>query len=252
MKLPNTSILLCILSALYSRGIAPHNVSFTSDQFGNGKTSSQYALGPWGMNLTEYNSHFMGQEPNVTTYLWIDGPNASYAYPGTATPDSLYPWILSVAVVADIPAANTSSSVLPENKSKFFTGSRVKFQVPTMTANYSGNHSTLSPAYKDWDLCLFTWDFSSIYNISYPDKFREDDGNCTSIVSEQCVRDMENAATDNYKSRQCQCPNVSKLPSCDQGSLFAKLGCAARSESLPHISRGNINAACREANHVSA
>ena len=237
MRYTQTSKFLCILSALCSLCVAQHNVSFTSDHFVDVGGLDDNSKGPWGMSLTEFKSHFTGLEHNASTYLRIDGPNVSYAYPGN--PNWVDPWVLSVDVTADIPAANTSSDVSPADKSRFFTGSIVNFQVPTMISNISGNHSAIPPQYPeytDWNLCLFTWNFSSVYNISYPDKLREDDGNCTSIVSEQCVRDMENAVVQNYNAlqRQCQCPSVSKLSSCDQSSLFARLGCVARSKLL-HI-----------------
>jgi hypothetical protein len=241
MTSPITSRSLYILTIFSGLCLAQHNVPFSKNNFGNGGIWDENAKGPWNLNLTEYVGYVpsFSSLANATTYWELPGPNASYAYVGNVNPKD--PWVLSIAVTADIPAINASADFGSIDNSKFFTGSIVEFQPPTITANLSENHSALPPGhleYTDWDLCLFTWDFSDIYNISYPDKFRQDDGNCTSIVSEQCVRDMENAAIENYNQesrlgfRRCTCPSVSKLSSCDQSSHFAKIGCAARSESL--------------------
>jgi hypothetical protein len=247
MKLPSAKKLLCSAFALYGLGMAQHNMSFESQNFGNGEGFGPSATGPWGTKLSEFQSEFFDILSQATTLLRINGPNVSYAYP--RNPNPLDPWSLSVNVRADIPAANLTGNISAADRSKFFTGSIVQLRVPTMIANLSNEPVTPPPAsseFTDWDFCVFMWDFTSIDNVPYPDKFREDDGNCTSIVSEQCVKDMKTAAVDLYKShsRTCQCPDVSRISTCDQASLFAKLGCAAKRKSLPpsdmNLQRGQI------------
>ncbi|KAB5575266.1 hypothetical protein GE09DRAFT_1091495 [Coniochaeta sp. 2T2.1] len=237
-----SSRLSCLLICLYGLSQAEKDPimkdGFYASNFGNGMISGRNAQGPWGMNLSEFEPYVQDVEgeSNATTYINVPGPNASYAYPGADhLNNQQYPFTLGVVVTADIPATNvtdgTLSGVTDEDRAKFFTGSRVGFQVPTLVANITGRSrpDNSSAPYTNWDLCVFTWDFSFVYNATYPYKFREDDGNCTSIVSEQCVKDMENEAVENYRKRdrQCQCPTVAKLSSCYEDSLFAKLGCVA-------------------------
>ena len=72
-------------------------------------------------------------------------------------------------------------------------------------------------------------------------RFRQDDGTCSSIVSEQCVKDMENEAMVKLRVN-CECPNVANITSCDKNPVFSNIICAATCKSfLPHSFSPSIN-----------
>ena len=157
--------------------------------------------------------------------------NATNAYPAMA---GVYaPWWWDIRVTDDIPVANSSSERLAtgDDKDKFFTGTRVQLKTPGMI---SGQEMGQESAFKEWDICIIRWLYGEGYGIPYPNEFRDDDGTCSSIVSDQCVKDMEQAAVKAYTHAplHCQCPNVTELSSCDQDSIFAKLDCSANCKSL--------------------
>jgi hypothetical protein len=220
--------ILWLFFAFVGLSLAQQGPEFGEENFGRSWTN----LGPWYLNDTIFDVFL--DHPNATTNVPLPGPNATNTSPTGAGAKEDWSW--SIAVTDDIPLANatrnlhTGFNYTDDERSKFFTGSRVRLHYPPILS--APKNGTLNRTYDDWLLGIITWDYSKIYNVSYPDKFRQDDGSCTSIVSEQCVRDIESYVLANYRpsTAQYHCPMVQDLPSCDQTSLFRKVGCVCKSE----------------------
>jgi hypothetical protein len=179
-------------------------------------------FGPYGVALSKYNEIL--NAPNATSQYTISGPNISAPYPGSGPVDG---WSLTVSVVADIAMSESNSSTAHWYPNQIFTGSRVVLQTPKGPS---------SAAHESWYLCVINWDIGL---AKYPSKLREDDGSCSSVLSEQCIRDVEARALEEYRLgfnpiTPCGCPMLSDIPSCDGEQATALIsggGCMARCKS---------------------
>jgi hypothetical protein len=179
-------------------------------------------FGPYGMALSRYNEIL--NAPNATGQYNIPGPDISAPYPGSGPADG---WSLTVSVVADIAMSESNSTTVDPYPNQTFTGSRVVLQTPTGPS---------SVAHESWFLCVINWDIGL---EKYPSKLREDDGSCSSVLSEQCIRDVEARTLEVYRQKfgpftPCGCPSLSEIPSCageQATALSSGGGCMARCES---------------------
>lgn len=183
--------------------------------------------GPWGEPLTEFKSIINNPEKqNATGNFAIAGPNISAPASFSTNNDGSFSgfsnidgWSWSVAIVADLPLTNAS---VARNKSNFYTGGKLTFNAPSSLSPSSSQDLSVD---NDWQICVYTW---SLWGTAYPNKLRSDDGSCTSVLSSQCVSDMEKAAA---KSSDCACPISRNMPSCLELGNSSKLWdttCAGR------------------------
>jgi hypothetical protein len=178
------------------------------------------AFGPFGVPDSRYNE--LLDAPNATSQYPLSGRNISAPYPGSGPIDG---WSWTVSVVADIPVSLSNSTTVDSYPSNYtFTGSRVVLQAPTGPA---------AAAHESWFVCVVNWDIDL---SKYPSKLRTDDGSCSSVLSDQCIRDIEASALEKYSlglggANPCKCPSVEEIASCggEQAEALNSGGaCAAR------------------------
>ncbi|KAK3301864.1 uncharacterized protein B0T15DRAFT_325586 [Chaetomium strumarium] len=194
----------------------------------NPKSDGSYgegtAFGPFGVPLTRYNE--LLNSPNATSQYPLLGPNISAPYPGSGNILNGWSWVVSVA--ADIPLSESNSTTADwypdnHNHNHTFTGSRVVLQQAPTTG---------PPAHESWFVCVVNWDIDL---ATYPSKLRTDDGSCSSVLSEQCIRDTEASVLEEYRlglggPNPCKCPSLTEIASCEgeqAKALMSGGGCAA-------------------------
>lgn len=60
-------------------------------------------------------------------------------------------------------------------------------------------------------ICLISW---LLDGTDYLDKLRGDDGTCSSVLANECIGDLEEAARSRNPGSTCSCPHASSAPSC--------------------------------------
>lgn len=201
-----------------SLSFASAQSSKLSDSYGEGA-----GFGPWGVPDETYNQ--LMDSPNATSKYPLPAPDTSAPYPAPGPVDG---WSLAISVVADIAMAESDSSTAAPHGNHTFTGSRVLLQAPTESD---------SNVDESWSICVIHWDLDL---ENYPARLRDDDGSCSSVLSEQCIRDLEAGAIEEYRSGfgnpiPCGCPVISEISSCDGEQaevLMAGEGCSARRKSF--------------------
>lgn len=220
MPSPRSTLLATLLFALYDPCLSQGH-DFADENYG---LPDEY--GPWRANKTSFDN--LLNHPNATSNFGLPGPNVSLAYP-KAPADQGWSWTISVT--DDIPAGNFSGAT-EDTRNKVFTGARLRLNGPGFLNTTAKNAS--GPHYDDWHLCVLEWQWDSLgdmVNVSYPDKLRQDNGSCSSIVSSQCRQDWEAAAVKGYNSGsgQCSAPIPRDIPSCGGADMevLRKLNAAA-------------------------
>ncbi|KAI0126718.1 hypothetical protein BJ170DRAFT_684298 [Xylariales sp. AK1849] len=158
--------------------------------------------GPWNEPRAEFDT--LLNSPNATGDFPIAGPNISAPFSSSSVIDG---WSWSIAVVANLPIAN-SSTLAAEYGDKFYTGGKLTFNGPPSLRSSSSQNLTVDD---DWQICLFSWQLDG---AAYPDELRVDDGTCSSVLSSQCISDIEKAATASHGAGRCECPLSRDIPSC--------------------------------------
>ena len=223
--------------ALYRLGYA------LGPEFGSPNYQTSSDTGPWGVNYTIYNE--LLDHPNATTNFPLPGPNITAAYPN-AGPDEGWSWTISVT--DDIPARDSDVRYYTDSNTtnKVYTGSRTRLNAPRslalppdstnstaeITARAVGN-------FTGWTVCIQHWaysTFSAAENITIPDKWRQDDGSCSSIASADCIRDWEAAAVKSYRSGQCDLVDLGKIPACSGLEIIPKIGVVGQRKPYPPLS----------------
>ena len=153
--------------------------------------------GPWREPKSDFDNRL--NTPNATGDFPIAGPNISAPYSASSTING---WSWSIAVAADLPITNASISA-PKDGDEFYTGGKLTFNAPPSLLSSSSKNLSVN---EDWQVCLFRWELNS---AAYPNKLRTDDGTCSSILTSQCISDIEKAGREN-----CLCPISRKISSC--------------------------------------
>lgn len=211
---PPKSLVALFTGAMLFSLVSAHSVGFL-DSYGEGA-----GFGPWGVPEETYNR--LMDSPNATSEYPLPAPDTSSAYPASGPADG---WSLTVSVVADIAMTESDSSSADGHDHHTFTGSRVVLEAPTDVD-------------ESWFVCVIQWDLDL---TNYPAKLREDDGSCSSLLSEQCIRDAEAHVIEGYQSRfgnlnPCSCPPLREIPSCEgeqADAMTSEGSCAAKRKCHP-------------------
>ncbi|KAI0509756.1 hypothetical protein F5B22DRAFT_615953 [Xylaria bambusicola] len=176
--------------------------------------------GPWGEPLTQFHAA-LDNHPNATGDFPFGGPNISSRYvrrqDGGGEIDG---WSWSIAVASDISLENSDKQTDLANQSDlFYVGGIITLNAPESLLNSTG-HLTVSD---DWEMCTFRW---LLNGFNYTDRLRSDDGTCTSVLTEQCISYLKEAAYDNHhQGSVCSCPMLDDVGPCeDLGERSAVLG----------------------------
>ncbi|KAK8019022.1 hypothetical protein PG990_004160 [Apiospora arundinis] len=146
--------------------------------------------------------------PNVTGIYSFATPNISAPLTtGLVTDESnakLPGWNISVAVRTGIPYRN----------GEFYTAGEVNLHMPeALLTNVTENNQKNASVLDVWDLCLIQWDLGS---QPYPSKMRGDDGTCSSVLSPDCIREVQAAAR-----KKCEDPKIKDIPACAKDDTAA-------------------------------
>lgn len=153
-------------------------------------------------------------KPNATGTFPLSGPNISTPYFETNT---IHGWSLSISVRADMPLKN--STLGSQYLDKVYTGGKITLNAPEALLNSSDSATKNLSVNNDWQVCLIHW---GLDNQPYNNKLREDDGTCTSVLSTQCIKDMEGETIRRYQSSaHCFCPSITDVSSCADDSTEA-------------------------------
>ncbi|KAH6643481.1 hypothetical protein BKA67DRAFT_665287 [Truncatella angustata] len=181
--------------------------------------------GPWKEPIEDFEARL--DAPNATGNYRIAGPNISVPYTDDNTLDG---WSWSLAVTADLPIASELASKY--GSEKFYTGGKLTFNAPASLLASSTQYLTVND---DWQICLFNWEIS---NVDYPDKLRTDDGSCSSVLTSECITDLQKAVATRSSPYQCNCPVTKDILSCatlgDDSGLWQNT-CVARLFNSTHI-----------------
>lgn len=159
----------------------------------NGNNYGGSEVAPWGLNPSFFSS--LLSQPNATGTYPISGPSVSSENTGG--------WQWQIAVRADIPINNTTSPQKVAYHGEAFTGVEITLQSP-------GNVSS------EFQMCVMNWDLS----FGSEDALYDDDGTCSSVLSDACRSDVASAVSENWDTRKCQCPDLRSISSCSPGPPF--------------------------------
>ncbi|KAK4443453.1 hypothetical protein QBC34DRAFT_477482 [Podospora aff. communis PSN243] len=199
---------------------------FAGDSFKSGIED-----GPHLVPLTRFNE--IMTSPNLSSTYPIAAPDTSKPYPndGSApTPG----WRWGISVVADILFTETNSSMTWDLKNQTFTATKISLEAPV--------DDTTKEALMDesWGICVINW---GLNKTAFPDRARQDDGTCSSMLSGRCRRGVETQTAREYRagSRNCSCPDKDKLPewcsSEEISFLEARWGCSIRHFNATQVKR---------------
>jgi hypothetical protein len=210
MTFSRSSTSLLFLGFLLCRQGLAQGPDFTEDHWG----VPSRGRGPWEVNYTSFSN--LLDHPNATGEFNLPGPNLTLAYPDAPTDQD---WSWTVSVTDDIPVIGTGRSH-PDREGKFFTGTRVRLNIPpyiAAAANATAQNKSVN-GYDGWEVCVMYWpwdSFSDQANATFPEKFRQDDGSCSSILTSQCIQDWEALAVERYRPGSgCGPPIRSLVESC--------------------------------------
>ncbi|KAK8041647.1 hypothetical protein PG993_006170 [Apiospora rasikravindrae] len=139
--------------------------------------------------------------PNLTGTYDFSTPNISAPRaPGKVTDESnsaLSGWSISIAVRADAPYRDD----------EHYTAGAVTIHTPEslLTNVTEGGQKNVS-VLDEWELCVIQWDLRDEH---YPPALRGDDGTCSSVLSPDCIRDVQTEAR-----KQCSTLNITNIPAC--------------------------------------
>ncbi|KAK7949442.1 hypothetical protein PG988_016081 [Apiospora saccharicola] len=143
--------------------------------------------------------------PNLTGTYDFATPNISaHLVPGVVTDEinsALKGWSLSIAVRAGAPYRDGGGE-------EYYTAGEINLFAPqSLLANVTdeGGQKNVS-VLDEWELCVIQWDLGT---EAYPSALRHDDGTCSSVLSPDCLRDLQAAAR-----RDCSNPDIEKIPAC--------------------------------------
>ncbi|KAI1340848.1 hypothetical protein F5Y15DRAFT_414572 [Xylariaceae sp. FL0016] len=161
---------------------------------------------PWGINNTLFTS-IVGENTNATGRYPLSTPDTSTPYSESGSNDTgLHGWAWDIQVSANVPVSDTQ---VPERfdtdaLASFFTGVEITLQAPSAAAVDSS-----------WDVCIIEWQINS----SNADDLREDDGTCSSVLSQECRDGMADAVAAAWQENsdaveRCQCPDLRSIDAC--------------------------------------
>jgi len=211
--------------------------------------AAQY--GPFYMPIAEFREQMA--RPNATgRYPLPGGPDMSVPYPSgrggagfVAAADPGWSWTISVVADIEMPRSDVEDPV-----NQTFTGAKLTLQAPTtraVTTDAPGAAAAAVVVVDDsWLLCIVQFDMD-IYDI--PARFRQDDGSCSSVLSQQCVRAIEAETARLYTSSfdlrtPCHCPDLEKISACgaEEVKILRSGGiCEARGKVFPSIITPYLN-----------
>ncbi|KAK8139486.1 hypothetical protein PG984_002866 [Apiospora sp. TS-2023a] len=144
--------------------------------------------------------------PNLTGTYDFATPNISAPLvPGIVVTEEsnsvLQGWSLSIAVRAGVSYRGKGE--------EHYTAGEINLVAPqslltNLTDEGSGQRNV--SVLDEWELCAIQWGLDSEL---YPSALRDDDGTCSSVLSPDCIRDLQAAA-----GRQCTSPPIAEIPSC--------------------------------------
>ncbi|KAI1813551.1 hypothetical protein GGS20DRAFT_474508 [Poronia punctata] len=161
--------------------------------------------GPWNVPRDDFDQ-FLADNADARGNYPIPGPNISAS---VVDPDNIDGWSWSVSVAADLPFINAPGQKNESEDPQYYTGGKVVFHAPTSLLDSRPEPHLIVD--DKWDMCLLSWELN---HREYPDKLRTDDGSCKSVLSDECIADLESKAVINGGS--CQCPRAVDIPSCDR------------------------------------
>ncbi|KAK3318892.1 hypothetical protein B0H66DRAFT_623074 [Apodospora peruviana] len=207
-----------------------HNSTFGEDNFGwdNFKTFSG-GIGPWGFPAEDWDS-YIDKHANATGFVRLRGPNILQPFSSSGpssinvTTSTNSGWAWQIAVSNDVPVVVDG---LDETNTS--TGVRIKLNTPF----------DADGADDSWQLCITEWRPTG---RNYSSRLRFDDGTCGSVLSEQCIKDIEAQAVDSAHYRTniasdltCQCVDPSTIASCEGSDFPLWSSCTARTFTAEHI-----------------
>ncbi|KAI1291047.1 hypothetical protein F5Y03DRAFT_377604 [Xylaria venustula] len=169
--------------------------------------------GPWKEPRAEFNA-FLANSPSITGHYNIPGPNISASANSSRSVTeapiggwaTIGGWSWSIHVAADLPLEHSKLNLDFSQGPLYYAGLRLALNAPSSLVGNEGNLTVDD----DWQMCVYQW---SLRNVSYPRQLRTDDGTCGSVLSDQCIADIENAAAPMIQEN-CRCPVLSTIPSC--------------------------------------
>ncbi|KAI0199217.1 hypothetical protein F4808DRAFT_433084 [Astrocystis sublimbata] len=161
--------------------------------------------GPWHEPKAEFNRS-LANSANITGKYPFPGPDTTSDRPE----DSKDQWSWSIAVAADLPIGNSRSAPDDDGQGPwYYTGGKLTLNAPSSIIGDDGNITVKG----NWTVCMVKWDLDfqpkENNNRTYPDKLRDDDGTCGSVLSDSCIAGMKSALRSN-----CRCPDPRTIPSC--------------------------------------
>ncbi|KAI0020344.1 hypothetical protein F4780DRAFT_791989 [Xylariomycetidae sp. FL0641] len=162
--------------------------------------------------------------PNATGRLDAPSPGAS------SSSSSAGDWAWTIRVAADVSAAGADS--VQDLAGKYFTASAVNFSAPAGAAPNVDDETRL---------CLLSW---RVDESDFAARIRGDDGSCSSALSDQCVRDVQDQARGNFTGDHCRCPDPRGIASCGESDLWGGDGCVAKVYNASEIRKwtdGQVN-----------
>ncbi|KAK8102267.1 hypothetical protein PG984_015413 [Apiospora sp. TS-2023a] len=189
-------------------------------------------VGPGGVNFTEF-GRLLDEQPNATGIYPFSGPDLTGAVGSQEiangwSPELVDGWSWQIHVKADLPV-NGSESGHRGEEGKYFTGTQVALHTPPFKENVTDG----------WEVCVVTWET----NRDYEDALRQDDGTCSSVLSEDCRKAITDSVSEIWKKSsswfdRCKCPSLDELDGCSDPPAAFQAGCSANFYNATRINEG--------------
>ncbi|KAF7538684.1 hypothetical protein G7054_g2692 [Neopestalotiopsis clavispora] len=190
--------------------------------------------------------HYGSDPPNaplgITSDKWHElfaqGINATGEYPLTAAPSTSNSstdgdgWTWRIEVKADIDLQDASAwslDDLDDQELRYVTGSQITLEAPQQGVD------------ADWGVCLLQWHMPYDYSDGLRDHPDRDDGTCSSVLSDQCISDLQKGMSDTWLSLGCSCPDITTIDSCKPVPESFSSGCSGTYMNSTLINNGTTN-----------
>lgn len=188
----------------------------TSEAFNDITNYGAPTRGPFEIPLSTWDDYF--DNPDATGSVSLPIPDMTRRFISSAllgpssssSSDSFSPdgednkgagWSWSIALKSNIPISSSSEA----EEEQVTAGVQINLNAPPgLTEEVDDT----------WQLCVMTWHLKGGTNTStYEDMRRYDD--CSSMLSRQCIRALEEYAAGDGSMGKCQCPDPLAIESCE-------------------------------------
>ncbi|KAH8896874.1 hypothetical protein GQ53DRAFT_890331 [Thozetella sp. PMI_491] len=216
MKVPST------LPALLALGIIRLSVAQTGGTAFLRDGTPGYP--PFGIEEKIFDKNMT--HPNAVGNFQFVGSDISkpYVQNGSVPGVPIEGWSWQINATADV-SLNSSRDTYDGVKytNQFTAAARVALNFPRALLN----HDLSLNISDDWGLCIRWWDLTNLPDdFVYPHQMRFDDGSCSSVLTKECINEIQNPTAQSHPSLLgcLGCPDLEQIQACKGSPISAFTG----------------------------